>query len=153
MGNQPCRQFCPSHLSVHRKLDPLRYSRAAAGAAVSWESVRTGIQSTVSLLSGCLRDGQNVAVVLKDIGVLLIDGLTFHMRFYYSFLEQLSGKEELSRAALKVSRRFCAAQAEPRPRGARMRPTRSCWPLGPCECRAAAGSPCLGLPASPAPQP
>ncbi|XP_048786221.1 uncharacterized protein LOC125686361 [Lagopus muta] len=89
-------------LPVHRKLEPLRYSRAAAGAAVSWESVKTGIQSTVSMLSGCLRDGQNVAVVLKDIGVLLIDGLTFHMRFYYSFLEQLSGKEELSRAALKA---------------------------------------------------
>ncbi|XP_052525929.1 uncharacterized protein LOC128074281 isoform X1 [Tympanuchus pallidicinctus] len=89
-------------LPVHRKLEPLIYSKAAAGAAVSWQSLRTGIQSTVSLLSGCLRDGQNVAVVLKDVGVLLIDGLTFHMRFYYGFLEQLSGKEELSRAALKA---------------------------------------------------
>ncbi|XP_052528683.1 LOW QUALITY PROTEIN: uncharacterized protein LOC128075734 [Tympanuchus pallidicinctus] len=89
-------------LSGHRKVDPLRYSKAAAGTSLSWKTLRTGIQSTVSLLSGCLQNGEKVAVVLKDIGVLLVDGLTFHMKYYFDFLEQLSGKETFRRAASKA---------------------------------------------------
>ncbi|XP_042748411.1 LOW QUALITY PROTEIN: uncharacterized protein LOC122192046, partial [Lagopus leucura] len=89
-------------LAVHRKLDPLRYSKAAAGTSLSWQTLRTGIQSTVSLLSGCLQNGENVAIVLKDIGVLLVDGLTFHMKYYFDFLEKLSGKEAFRRAAFKA---------------------------------------------------
>ena len=89
----------------------MKYSKAAAAASLNWETLRTGIQSTVALLSGCLQNGENVAVVLKDIGVLLIDGLTFQMKFFFDFLEQLSGKEKFRRATFKVSCNFSVAQA------------------------------------------
>ncbi|POI19229.1 hypothetical protein CIB84_017026 [Bambusicola thoracicus] len=56
----------------------------------------------MSLLSGCIKNGENVAVVLKDIGVLHIDGLTFQMKYYCDFLEKLSGKEKFKRALLKA---------------------------------------------------
>jgi len=110
---QPYHQLCPSHFSVHRKVEPLKYSKAAAVASLSWQTLRTGIQSTVSLLSGCLQNGENVAIVLKDIGVLLIDGLTFQMKFFFDFLEKLSGKEKFRRATSKVSCSFSVARAEP----------------------------------------
>ena len=110
--NHPYHQLRPSHFSVHRKVEPLKYSKVAAAASLSWQTLRTCIQSTVSLLSGCLQNGENVAVVLKDIGVLLIDGLTFQMKFYYDFLEKLSGKEKFRRAAFKVSCSFSMTQAE-----------------------------------------
>ncbi|XP_031413324.1 uncharacterized protein LOC109364148 [Meleagris gallopavo] len=83
-------------------MEPMKYSKAAAAASLSWATLRTGIQSTVALLSGCLQNGENVAVVLKDIGVLLIDGLTFQMKFFFDFLEQLSGKEKFRRATFKA---------------------------------------------------
>ncbi|XP_019467117.1 coiled-coil domain-containing protein 81-like, partial [Meleagris gallopavo] len=89
-------------LPVHRKVEPLKYSKAAAAASLSWQTLRTGIQSTVSLLSGCLQNGENVAIVLKDIGVLLIDSLTFQMKFFFDFLEKLSGKEKFRRATSKA---------------------------------------------------
>ena len=71
------------------------------------------IQSTVSLLSSCLRNGENVAVVLKDVGVLLIDGLTFQMKFYHDFLEKLSGKANFRRAVRMVSHRFLRGPGSP----------------------------------------
>ena len=95
-----------------RKGEPLKYCKAATAASLSWETLRTGIQSTVAPLSGCLQNGENVAVLLKDIGILLIDGLAFRVKFF-DFLEQLSGKEKFRRAAFKVSSSFSLAQAEP----------------------------------------
>ena len=126
--NHPYHQLCPLHFSVHRKVEPLEYSKAAAAASLSCETLRTCIQSTVSLLSGCLQNGENVAVVLKDIGVLHIDGLTFQMKFFFDFLEKLSGKDTFRRAVFKVS---CVVSPWPRhcrdPCCARTRPTRT-WP-------------------------
>ncbi|XP_040550973.1 uncharacterized protein LOC107049409 isoform X2 [Gallus gallus] len=89
-------------LPAHRKVEPLKYSKVAATASVTWQRAKMCIQSTVSLISGCLKNGENVAVVLKDIGVLHIDGLTFQMKFYRDFLEKLSGKEKFRRALLKA---------------------------------------------------
>ncbi|XP_072217357.1 coiled-coil domain-containing protein 81-like [Excalfactoria chinensis] len=89
-------------LPAHRKLELLKCSQVAADASVSRQTAQTCIQSTVSLLSGCLQNGENVAVVLKGVGVLLIDGLSFEMKFYYDFLEKLSGKENFRRAVRKA---------------------------------------------------
>ncbi|XP_048782247.1 uncharacterized protein LOC125684266 [Lagopus muta] len=89
-------------LPVLRKVEPMKYSKAAAAASLNWEALRTGIQSTMSLVTGCLQNGENVAIVLKDIGVLLIDGLTFQMKYFFDFLEKLSGKEKFGRAAFKA---------------------------------------------------
>ncbi|NXS77162.1 CCD81 protein, partial [Pandion haliaetus] len=60
------------------------------------------IQGTTSLLSYCLGKGENIALVLRDIGVLLIEGRQVQMNFYYKFLETLSGKENLGKAIFKV---------------------------------------------------
>ncbi|XP_072216864.1 uncharacterized protein [Excalfactoria chinensis] len=89
-------------LPVDRKVEALKSSQVAAATSVSWKTAQKCIQSTVSLLSSCLQNGKNVAVVLKDVGVLLIDGLTFQMKFYYDFLETLSGKENFRRAVRKA---------------------------------------------------
>lgn len=126
----------------------------AAAASVSCQGGKTCIQSTVSLISGCLQNGENVALVLKDIGVLFIDGLTFQMKFYYDFLEKLSGKEKFRRAVLKVSCRFLrgpgtaislAVPAHGPPGPGQL--------LGPCKCCGAVSSPRLGLLVSSVPQP
>ncbi|XP_026723282.1 uncharacterized protein LOC113490871 isoform X2 [Athene cunicularia] len=42
--------------------------------------------------------------VLRDAGVLLTEGKTVQMKFYYDFLEMLSGKENLEQEIFKVSR-------------------------------------------------
>ncbi|XP_072217306.1 uncharacterized protein [Excalfactoria chinensis] len=89
---------CRESLPAHRKVEALKCSQVAAAASVSRQTAQTCIQSTVLLLSGCLQNGENVAVVLKGVGVLLIDGLSFEMKFYYDFLEKLSGKENFRRA-------------------------------------------------------
>ncbi|POI19952.1 hypothetical protein CIB84_016302 [Bambusicola thoracicus] len=89
-------------LPAQRKVGPLMYSKVAAAASVTWQTAQAAIHSTMFMLSGCIKNGENVAVVLKDIGVLHIDGLTFQMKYYHDFLEKLSGKEKLRKALLKA---------------------------------------------------
>ncbi|NXT33895.1 CCD81 protein, partial [Pelecanoides urinatrix] len=85
-----------------KELEPLKYAKVAAAAHVSRQKVESCIQGTTSLLSYCLGKGKNVALVLKDIGVLLIEAKKVHMKFYYDFLEKLSGKENLEKAVFEV---------------------------------------------------
>ncbi|XP_015706897.1 LOW QUALITY PROTEIN: uncharacterized protein LOC107307919 [Coturnix japonica] len=89
-------------LPAYRKLEPLKRSQVAADASLSWHIVQASIQNTVFLISSCLKIGEKVAIVLKDIGVIFIDGMTFQMKFYYDFLQKLSGKENLRKAVLKA---------------------------------------------------
>ncbi|XP_074710253.1 coiled-coil domain-containing protein 81-like [Strix uralensis] len=93
-----------AYLPGNKELEPLKYSKVAAAASVSRQKAAGCIQGTVSLLSYCLGKGENVAFVLKDIGVLLIEGTTVQMKFYYDFLEMLSGKENLEQVIFKVPR-------------------------------------------------
>ncbi|OXB72623.1 UNVERIFIED_CONTAM: hypothetical protein H355_002114 [Colinus virginianus] len=86
-----------------RKTDCLLYtSNVATIAYVTWQKGLAYVQSTVSLLSSCLQNGQNVAFILKGIGVLFIDRLTFEMKFYYDFVEKLSGKKTFRKAVSKA---------------------------------------------------
>ncbi|XP_072704724.1 uncharacterized protein [Ciconia boyciana] len=89
-------------LPWHKELEPLKYAKVAAAASVSRRKVEGCIQGTMSLLSHCLRKGQNVALILKDIGLLLIEGTKVQMKFYYDFLERLSGKQNLEKVIFKV---------------------------------------------------
>ncbi|CAM9858725.1 unnamed protein product, partial [Bubo scandiacus] len=86
----------------NKELEPLKYSEVATAASVSRQKAEGCIQGTVSLLSYCLGKGENVAFILRDIGVLLIEGTTVQMTFYYDFLEMLSGKENLAQVIFKV---------------------------------------------------
>lgn len=63
------------------------------------------IQGTMSLISRCLGKGENIALVLTDVGVLLIEGTKVQMKFYYEFLEVLSGKENLQKVRVLFSPR------------------------------------------------
>lgn len=60
------------------------------------------LQATMSLLSRCLGTGEDVALVLRDIGVLLVEQRRVQMRFYHDFLEAVSGKENLEKGVFKV---------------------------------------------------
>ncbi|NXU81590.1 CCD81 protein, partial [Oreotrochilus melanogaster] len=86
----------------NKELEPLKYSKVATATCVSRQKVECCIQGTTSLLSHCLGKGQNVALILKDLGVLLIEGTKVNMKFSYSFLERMSGKENLEKAVFQV---------------------------------------------------
>ncbi|XP_074973438.1 coiled-coil domain-containing protein 81-like [Phalacrocorax aristotelis] len=91
-----------AYLPGNKVLEPFRYAKVATAASVSRQKVEGCIQSTTTLLSHCLGKGETVALVLKDIGVLLIEGTKVQMKFYHNFLEKLSGKENLEKAVFKV---------------------------------------------------
>ncbi|XP_047912052.2 titin-like [Anser cygnoides] len=90
------------YLPGHKELEPLKFAEVAAAASVSWKKVEGCIRGTTSLISRCLGKGENIALVLKNMGVLLIEGTTVEIRFYYDFLESLSPKENLQKAVFKV---------------------------------------------------
>ncbi|NWQ92619.1 CCD81 protein, partial [Burhinus bistriatus] len=86
----------------NKEVEPLKYAKVAKAASVSRQKVEGCIQGTTSLLSHCLGKGQNIALVLRDIGVLLIEGRRVKMKFFYNFLETMSGKKNLEIAGFKV---------------------------------------------------
>ncbi|NXN55448.1 CCD81 protein, partial [Rynchops niger] len=88
----------------NKELEPLRYSKVAAVTSVPRRKAEDCIQGTTSLLSHCLGKGENVALPLKDVGLLLIEGTKVQMKFYHHFLEKLSGKENLEKVIFKVPR-------------------------------------------------
>ena len=90
-------------------MEPLKCAEVAAAASVSWQTGEACIYGTTSLVSHCLTKGENIAFVLKDIGVLLIDGTRVQMKYYRNFLERICGKEDLKIALSKV--RFGLARA------------------------------------------
>ncbi|XP_075345428.1 coiled-coil domain-containing protein 81-like [Mycteria americana] len=91
-----------AYLPGNKELEPLKYAKVAAAASVSRCKVEGCIQGTTSLLSHCLGKGHNVALILKDIGLLLIEGTKVQMKFYYDFLQRLSGKQNLEKVIFKV---------------------------------------------------
>ncbi|NXP44797.1 CCD81 protein, partial [Heliornis fulica] len=82
----------------NKVLEPVKYGKVAAAASVSLRKVEACMQGTVSLLSHCLGKGKNIAFVLKDVGVLLIENRKVQMKFYHTFLEKMLGKENLAKA-------------------------------------------------------
>ncbi|KAK4805306.1 hypothetical protein QYF61_019250 [Mycteria americana] len=90
-----------AYLPGNKELEPLKYAKVAAAASVSRCKVEGCIQGTTSLLSHCLGKGHNVALILKDIGLLLIEGTKVQMKFYYDFLQRLSGKQNLEKVIFK----------------------------------------------------
>lgn len=71
------------------------------------------ILGTTSLLHHCLQKGASIAFVLRDVGVLLIEGSRVQMRFYLDFLDEVIGERIQDSAMLKVSLCFLSAWAEP----------------------------------------
>ncbi|OXB66073.1 hypothetical protein ASZ78_010978 [Callipepla squamata] len=88
----------------HKECELIQYAVVAGAASVSWQKAESCVRDTVSLMSHCLQKGENTALVLKDVGVLLIEGTRVQMKFYYNFLERLSGKKNLEEAFFKIPR-------------------------------------------------
>ncbi|NXS98204.1 CCD81 protein, partial [Jacana jacana] len=86
----------------NKEVEPLKYAKVATAASVSRQKVEGCIQGTMSLLSYCLGKGQNIALVLKDVGVLLIEGRRVTMKYFSNFLESMSGMKNLEIAGFKV---------------------------------------------------
>ncbi|XP_033928110.1 coiled-coil domain-containing protein 81 [Melopsittacus undulatus] len=93
------KDYAPSH----KELEPLKYSQVASSIPSSRREVERCVQGTLSLLSYCLGQGEAVALVLKDLGVLLVQGSRVSVRFYSHFLEQLMGNWSLEGDGDKVS--------------------------------------------------
>ncbi|XP_023796435.1 coiled-coil domain-containing protein 81-like [Cyanistes caeruleus] len=89
-------------LAGGKQLEPLKYAKVAMKASVSRRKVECCILGTTSLLYHCLEKGVSVAFVLRDVGVLLIEGSMVQMRFYLDFLEKVIGKRIQDRAILKA---------------------------------------------------
>ncbi|XP_027556918.1 uncharacterized protein LOC113976176 [Neopelma chrysocephalum] len=89
-------------LTGDKPLEPLKHAEVAAEASVSRRKAESCILGTTSLLYHCLAKGVSAAFVLRDVGVLLIEGRRAHMRFYPDFLEKMIGKKIQDRATLKV---------------------------------------------------
>ncbi|NXP18014.1 CCD81 protein, partial [Scytalopus superciliaris] len=76
-----------------KQLEPLKYAKVAMEASVSRSKAEGCILGTTSLLYHCLAKGKSVALVLRDVGVLLIEGSSAKMRFYPDFLEKMTGEK------------------------------------------------------------
>ncbi|NXN65413.1 CCD81 protein, partial [Himantopus himantopus] len=57
-----------AYLPGNKELEPLKYAKVAMAASVSRQKVEVCIQGTTSLFSHCLGKGENVSLVMKDIG-------------------------------------------------------------------------------------
>ncbi|NXX57601.1 CCD81 protein, partial [Scopus umbretta] len=86
----------------NKVLEPLKYAKVATDASVSRRKVEACILGVTSLLSHCLGKGENTALVLRDVGVLLIEGKRVQMQFYSDFLERITGRSLLEEAPFKV---------------------------------------------------
>ncbi|NXO27584.1 CCD81 protein, partial [Cisticola juncidis] len=85
-----------------KKLEPLKYARVAVEASVPRRMVECCILGTMSLLHHCLEKGVGITFVLRDVGVLLIEGSRVKMRFYMDFLEKVTGESVQDSATLKA---------------------------------------------------
>ncbi|NWZ29737.1 CCD81 protein, partial [Asarcornis scutulata] len=56
------------YLPGHKELEPLKFPEVAAAASVSWKKVESCIRGTTSLISRSLGKGENIALVLRDVG-------------------------------------------------------------------------------------
>ncbi|NXB20338.1 CCD81 protein, partial [Rhagologus leucostigma] len=85
-----------------KKLETLKYAKVAVEASVSRRKAECCILGTTSLLYHCLEKGVSVAFVLRDVGVLLIEGSRVQTRFYLDFLEKVTGERIQDRSTLKA---------------------------------------------------
>ncbi|KAF1596378.1 Coiled-coil domain-containing protein 81, partial [Eudyptes moseleyi] len=56
------------YLPGNKELEPLKYAKVATDASVSRRKVESCILGVMSLLSHCVGKGENVALVLRNVG-------------------------------------------------------------------------------------
>ena len=94
--------FLFSRFSGHQHFEQLPYAQIASDNAVSEGTVRLCMERTLRLFRVCLENRKNVALVWRDVGMLIIQGKDVKMRFYTDFLKRLNGTGKTLRAVLEV---------------------------------------------------
>ncbi|NWU69235.1 CCD81 protein, partial [Pterocles burchelli] len=74
------------------KIKPLNYKWLSRATSFPRHVVEGCVQETILLYSFQLRNGQRLAFVFKDIGVLSCKDGVLCMRFYYDCVTRLEGK-------------------------------------------------------------
>lgn len=74
----------------------------ASENAVSEGTVQLYMERTSCLFHACLENRQNVAIIWRDVGMLIVQGKDIKMRFYLDFLKRLNGTEKMLQALLEV---------------------------------------------------
>ncbi|XP_049671536.1 coiled-coil domain-containing protein 81-like [Accipiter gentilis] len=86
----------------HQHFEQLPYARIASDNAVSEGTVQLCVERTMRLFRVCLENRDNVALVWRDVGILIIQGRDVKMRFYTDFLKRLNGTDQMLQAVLEM---------------------------------------------------
>ncbi|XP_068272051.1 uncharacterized protein [Nyctibius grandis] len=86
----------------HRHFEQLPYAQIASDNAVSESTVQLCMERTMRLFRVCLENEKNVALIWRDVGMLIIQGKDLKMKFYTDFLKRLNGTDTMLRAVLKM---------------------------------------------------
>ncbi|XP_071659107.1 coiled-coil domain-containing protein 81-like [Patagioenas fasciata] len=86
----------------HQDFEQLPYAEIASENAVSEGTVQLYMERTTHLFHACVENGQNVAIIWRDVGMLIVQGKDMKMRFYLHFLERLNGTGKMLQALLEM---------------------------------------------------
>ncbi|KAK2529695.1 hypothetical protein Q9233_006862, partial [Columba guinea] len=82
--------------------EQLPFAQIASENAVSEGTVQLYMKRTAHLFHACLENRENVAIIWRDVGMLIVQGKDVKMRFYLDFLERLNGSGKMLQALLEV---------------------------------------------------
>lgn len=95
-----------SCFSGHQRVEQLPCAQIASDNAVSESTVQLCMERTIRLFQVCLENGKNVALVWRDVGMVIIQGKDVHTKFYTDFLQRLNGTDKMLQALLEVGYSF-----------------------------------------------
>ncbi|KAK2529702.1 hypothetical protein Q9233_006869, partial [Columba guinea] len=82
--------------------EQLPFAQIASENAVSEGTVQLYMKRTAHLFHACLENRENVAIIWRDVGMLIVQGKDVKMRFYLDFLERLNGSGKMLQALLEM---------------------------------------------------
>ncbi|KAK2529704.1 hypothetical protein Q9233_006871 [Columba guinea] len=83
-------------------VEQLPFAQIASENAVSEGTVQLYMKRTAHLFHACLENRENVAIIWRDVGMLIVQGKDVKMRFYLDFLERLNGSGKMLQALLEM---------------------------------------------------
>nr|XP_021138455.1 uncharacterized protein LOC110356221 isoform X2 [Columba livia] len=83
-------------------VEQLPFAQIASENAVSEGTVQLYMKRTTHLFHACLENRENVAIIWRDVGMLIVQGKDIKMRFYLDFLERLNGSGKMLQALLEM---------------------------------------------------
>ncbi|XP_071659078.1 uncharacterized protein [Patagioenas fasciata] len=85
----------------HQDFEQLPYAEIASENAVSEGTVQLYMERTTHLFHAYLENRKNVAIIWRDVGMLIAEGKEIKKRFYLHFLERLNGTGKMLQALLE----------------------------------------------------